>query len=94
MLGVTLVYEQGESVTLVATLYGIARQPKKMDLGTWVKATIEAEEDQTDNPTYQSFLNGTHSYRILRSEKISPPISTRVIEAGNAKKLLVEFDIF
>ncbi|KAL3074754.1 hypothetical protein niasHS_014199 [Heterodera schachtii] len=94
VLGVTIGNEQDEKVSVIATSYGIARQPKRLELGTWVEATIQVESDEQAVRTlaYDSFMH-EHTYRVLYSKKISPPMSTRVVNKSGAEKLLLCGDV-
>lgn len=91
VLGIALSFEQNNSISVVATRFGIARMAKQIAFGTWVIATIEEESERAaQNPKYTTFLaSNPLSYRVLQCKKIKPPMSTRVIETKGATKLLV-----
>uniref|UniRef100_A0A914HFX8 Uncharacterized protein n=1 Tax=Globodera rostochiensis TaxID=31243 RepID=A0A914HFX8_GLORO len=94
VLGVAIRFERQKTVSVIATAFGLARQPKCLELGTWVEATIEAESDDRalHNHTYESFMH-EHSYRVLYSKKISPPMSTRVIMVNGTERVLMCGDV-
>uniref|UniRef100_A0A183BVW9 AAA domain-containing protein n=1 Tax=Globodera pallida TaxID=36090 RepID=A0A183BVW9_GLOPA len=94
VLGVAIRFERQKTVSVIATAFGLARQPKVLELGTWVEATIEAESDDRalHNHTYESFMH-EHSYRVLYSKKISPPMSTRVLMVNGTERVLMCGDV-
>ena len=91
VLGVVVGREEDDddnTVSVIATRYGLARQPTVLKLGIWVRATIIV--DHTPLREDQNYMEGLASYVVMKSKKIAPPISTRAVKVNGIEKLLVK----
>ena len=91
VLGVVVGREEDDddnTVAVIATRYGIARQPTVLKLGIWVRATIIL--DRSPLREDQNYMEGLASYMVMKSKKIAPPISTRAVKVNGTEKLLVK----
>jgi len=88
VLGVVAIHEGDTSV--IATSFGLARQPIKWELGTWVCATLIPDEDESPF-TYPNSMRNLGHYIIEKSRKIPPVVSTRVIDRNGVEIVLVCF---
>ena len=83
-------HENGDATTVLATILGLARQPGNWLLGTWVRATIVAvEEGEQQLAVGIDRMEGLKSYRVVRSKKIRPPVSTRVFTDKGIERLMI-----
>ena len=83
-------HENDDATTVFATMLGLARQPGKWLLGTWVRATIVPVDDGVQQPAMGiDRMEGLKSYRVVRSKKIHPPVSTRVFTDKGMERLMV-----
>ncbi|KAF7636513.1 hypothetical protein Mgra_00004103 [Meloidogyne graminicola] len=85
VIGIVVCFE--DETTVIATKFGLARQPIKFPLGVWVLATIVPDERTSQSPK-NNFMRGLGSFIIKRSEKIGPVMSTRVVHDKVDKLLL------
>lgn len=78
---------EGET-SVIATSVGLARQPIKWELGTWVCATLVPDPDESPF-TYQNSMRNLGHYIIEKSRKIPPVVSTRVIENDSGREIVL-----
>lgn len=96
VLGVVAAFEDDDeyniTVSVIATRYGFARQPTILPLGVWVRATLSLDRSPPEDG--QNFLQDQpKKWFVLKSRKISPPISTRVVTDRGIEKLLVKLHL-
>lgn len=86
VLGLVTCFENENRTSVIATKYGIARQPTTLKLGTWIRATILP--DSRPSPG-KNIMRNLPSYVVEYSRKIRPPISTRAVDHDGVTKLLI-----
>jgi hypothetical protein len=87
VLGLVTCFEDNGQTSVIATIYGLARQPTKMEMGTWVRANIVPMGNSTRK--LENKMDGLGAYDVIWSRKIGPPLYTRVINDKGIEKLLV-----
>ena len=97
MLGVVVCHEKEGAISVIYTLFGLARVEKNFLMGTWLNMKIY--EDDPDTPTKErptaAQEMGTH-YLVREWKKIKPAMSTRVVQLSkDEERLLVcSFSIY
>uniref|UniRef100_A0A915M1D1 Uncharacterized protein n=2 Tax=Meloidogyne incognita group TaxID=654580 RepID=A0A915M1D1_MELJA len=86
-IGLVVCFEDDGQTSVIATKFGLARQPNELKLGVWVVTTIVPDERPPQ--LIENKIRDLGSYIVKRSKKIGPLMSTRVVnDKGNNKLLL------
>ncbi|KAI1722979.1 hypothetical protein Ddc_07168 [Ditylenchus destructor] len=100
VLGIVVRHEQNEHVeghelSVLYTVFGLARLQKRYAIGTWLRTTIlEDQEEDKSNTEVAITKNFTKCFIVLKSVVILPPMSTRVIKHNGQDRILLCGTIF
>uniref|UniRef100_A0A915DUJ3 Uncharacterized protein n=1 Tax=Ditylenchus dipsaci TaxID=166011 RepID=A0A915DUJ3_9BILA len=88
VLGLVVEKEEDNQVSVIYTIFGLARVQSDYELGTWLKTSII--EDDEENPMQTTFSDAfSKRYQVYKCDKISPPMSTRVISSNGMEKIML-----
>ncbi|KAI1723417.1 hypothetical protein DdX_03576 [Ditylenchus destructor] len=100
VLGIVIKHEQnehveGQELSVLYTVFGLARLQKRHAIGTWLRTTIlEDQEEDKNNREIAVTKNFTKCFIVLKSVVILPPMSTRVIRHNGHDRILLCGTIF
>ncbi|CAK5076328.1 unnamed protein product [Meloidogyne enterolobii] len=86
-IGVVVCFEDDGQTSVIATKFGLARQPTELKLGVWVVTTIVPDERPPQ--LLKNKIRDLGSYIVKRSKKTGPLMSTRVVNDKGINKLLL-----